>query len=67
MSKTYMVTRITIAHATVEAKNKKEIMELYRNGVVDESLSLDNHKDWTIRIKDIDKDKIIYEHHELGG
>ena len=64
MMKTYTVTRITISHATLKAKNKKEVMGLYHEGVVDELLSSDNKKGWITRIKDFDKDKTIYEHYE---
>ena len=63
--KTYTVTRTISAHATIVARNEKEVMKLYHEGVVDESLSLDNHKDWTTRIKN-EEGKVIHEHQELG-
>ena len=65
MSETYTITRITIAHATIEAENEEEIIKLYHEGVVDESLSSDNHKDLTTKIKN-EKGKVIHEHQELG-
>ena len=59
--KTYKVTRVSsLQNINVQAKNDKEIMKLYYEGVIDEILSTKNeHIDYQIEDED---GNLIYEH-----
>tara|TARA_R100001480_G_scaffold154309_1_gene159184 strand:- start:2298 stop:2492 length:195 start_codon:yes stop_codon:yes gene_type:complete len=59
--KTYTVTRTITDIVSVKAKDDKELMKLYNEGVVDEMLTTDGNRTERYKTEDKERGKIIYE------
>ena len=59
--KTYTITRTITDIVSVKAKDDKELMELYNEGVVDEMLTIDGTRTERYKTEDKERGEIIYE------
>tara|TARA_R100000900_G_scaffold139263_1_gene118791 strand:- start:837 stop:1037 length:201 start_codon:yes stop_codon:yes gene_type:complete len=59
--KTYTVTRTITDIVSVKAKDDKEFMKLYNEGVVDEMLTIDGNRTERYKTEDKERGEIIYE------
>ena len=59
--KTYTVTRTITDIVLVKAKDDKELMKLYNEGVVDGMLTIDDNRTERYKIEDKERGEIIYE------
>ena len=59
--KTYTITRTTTDIVSVKAKDDKELMKLYNEGVVDEMLTIDGTRTERYKTEDKERGEIIHE------
>ena len=59
--KTYTITRTTTDIVSVKAKDDKELMKLYNEGVVDEMLTIDGNRTERYKTEDKERGEIIHE------
>ena len=59
--KTYTVTRTITDIVSVKAKDDKEFMKLYNEGVVDEMVTIDGNRTERYKTEDKERGEIIYE------